>query len=140
MELPALKDPDVSPAKKVLENALGKSYTAYEELINIIESDPFSLTPNWNYYNDGKAWLCKVQYKKKTVFWLSIWDKHFNMGFYFSEKNCKGIFDLDIDENIKKDFKAHKPVGKLLPLVLSVTRKAQLKDALKIIEYKKNLK
>lgn len=140
METPALKDPAISPAKKIIEDALGKSSAAYEELMNILESETFELTPNWNYYNDGKAWLCKVQHKKKTVFWLSVWDKHFKLGFYFTERNCKGIFDLDIDEAIKKEFSQHQSVGKLFPLVLSITKKAQLKDALKIIEFKKNVK
>jgi hypothetical protein len=140
METPVLKDPAISPTVKTLETALGKSYPAFEELMNIIESGQLGLAPQWNYYNDGKAWLCKVQYKKKTVFWLSVWDKYFKMGFYFTEKNCKGIFELDIADSIKKEFKEHKPVGKLLPLVLSITKKAQLNDALKLAEYKKNLK
>jgi hypothetical protein len=140
MDAPLLNDPAISPTKKVLETVLGKSYPAYEELINTIETEKYALTPLWNYYNDGKAWLCKVQFKKKTVFWLSVWDKYFKMGFYFTEKNCKGIFEMDINENIKKEFKENKPIGKLFPLGLSIHKKAQLKDALKIIEYKKNLK
>ena len=140
METRTLTDPAVSPSRKVLEHALGKAYSAYEDLMNTITGNNYALTPLWHYYNDGKAWLCKVQYKKKTVFWLSVWNQYFKLGFYFTEKNGKGIFDLDIDEVIKKEFKEHKPVGKLLPLVLSITKKAQLKDALKIIEYKKNLK
>jgi hypothetical protein len=140
MEAPLLKDPAVSPTKKVLESVLGKSYSAYEELMNTIESDNYSLTPLWNYYNDGKAWLCKVQFKKKTVFWLSVWDKYFKMGFYFTEKNCEGIFEMDIDDSIKKEFKEHKPIGKLLPLGLRINKKTQLKDALKVVEYKKSLK
>ncbi|PKP08994.1 MAG: hypothetical protein CVU09_13085 [Bacteroidetes bacterium HGW-Bacteroidetes-4] len=36
----------------------------------------------WRYYNDGKAWLCKVSYKKKTVFWLSVWEAYFKVAFY----------------------------------------------------------
>jgi hypothetical protein len=85
METMVLKQPSISPTKKVLENALGKSYAAYEELVNTITGD--GLTSQWKYYNDGKAWLCKVQYKNKTVFWLSVWDRYFKMGFYFTEKN-----------------------------------------------------
>jgi hypothetical protein len=139
MDTPVLKDPSISPGKKILENALGKTYAAYEELMDIIEND-FELTPLWSYYNDGKAWLCKVQYKNKTVFWLSVWDKYFKMAFYFTKKNSKAIFELDIDESTKKNFKAHKSVGKLLPLVLVINKKSQLKNALKIIEYKKGLK
>ena len=135
-----LKEPGISPTKKVLENALGKTYDVYEELMDTISGKKHELIPQWHYYNDGKAWLCKVQYKKKTVFWLSVWDKYFKMAFYFTEKNSKGIFELDIDENIKKNFKEHKSVGKLLPLVLVINKKSQLKDAFKIIEYKKGLK
>lgn len=140
METRTLTDPAVSPSKKVLEHALGKAYPAYEELINMVTGNNYELTPLWHYYNDGKAWLCKVQFKKKTVFWLSVWDKYFKMAFYFTEKNSKGIFELSIDESIKKSFSEHKLTGKLLPLVLAITKKAQLKDALKIIEYKKSLK
>jgi hypothetical protein len=140
METPALKDPAISPAKKVLENALGKSYAAYEELMNITEGSAFELTPKWNYYNDGKAWFCKVQYKNKTVYWISVWDRYFKIAFYFTEKNAKGIHELNIDNKIKKDFAKHKPVGRLLPLVITVDKKQQLKDILKLIEYKMNLK
>ena len=107
--------------------------------MNTVEGERFRLTSTWNYYNDGKAWLCKVQFKKKTVFWLSIWDQYFKLAFYFTEKNGKGIFDLDIDEKIKKEFKEQPPVGKLLPLVLTINKKIQLKDVLKIVEYKKSL-
>jgi hypothetical protein len=89
METPALKDPAISPAKKILENALGKSYAAYEELMNITEGSAFELTPKWNYYNDGKAWFCKVQYKNKTVYWVSVWDRYFKIAFYFTEKTLK---------------------------------------------------
>jgi hypothetical protein len=94
--------------------------------------------PEWNYYKDGKAWLCKVLYKKKTVFWLSIWEKYFKLAFYFTEKTGKEINELDIDVSIKEDFKQAKPIGRLLPLVIEMRKKEQLKDVLKIIEYKKN--
>lgn len=140
METMVLKEPGISPTKKVLENALGKTYQVYEELMDTISGKAYGLIPQWHYYNDGKAWLCKVQYKKKTVFWLSVWDKYFKMGFYFTEKNSKGIFDLDIDENIKKEFQKNKPIGKLFPLTLSIDKKSQLKDAVKIVEYKNSLR
>jgi len=140
METMLLREASISPSEKVLESALGKSYSIYEELMETITNKNYELIPQWNYYNDGKAWLCKVQFKKKTIFWLSVWDKYFKMAFYFTEKNCKGINELNIESNIKKDFARYKPVGRLLPLVMIVNRKEQLKDALQIIEYKKKIK
>ena len=137
MESILLKDPDLLPDKKLLEKELGRGYEAYEELMNIISAPSFSLEPEWRYYNDGKAWLCKVVHKKKTVFWLSVWEGSiFKIAFYFTEKTAAGIDHLEIDETIKKNFKAHKPVGKLLPLVVEVRNKKQLPDLLKIITYK----
>jgi hypothetical protein len=139
METMLLKDPGVSPTKKVLETALGKSFTVYEDLMDTITGKNYGLLPSWNYYKDGKAWLCKAQHKKKTVFWLSVWDKYFKLSFYFTEKTSKGINALDIDSSIKNGFKTNKPVGRLVPLVINVNKKGQLKDVLKIIGYKIDL-
>jgi hypothetical protein len=140
MEGQVLKDPNTIPVKEVLENALGNSFIAYDELTNTIISNEFDLVPEWRFYKDGCTWLCKVQNKKKTVFWLSVWDKYFKTTFYFTEKNCGGIADLAIDEKIKDNFLKNKPIGKLLPLTMSIESQDQLPDLLKLIEYKKKLK
>ena len=140
MEGILLTDPNQPPDKKTLAKSLGSGYKAYEDLMNLITAPDYSLQPEWRYYNDGKAWLCKVVHKKKTVFWLSVWEGgFFKTAFYFTEKTAAGIDTLDIDETIKKNFWAHKPVGKLLPLVIEVSDKDQLEDLMKIIEYKKRL-
>jgi len=134
-----LRDPEINPTNEVLENALGKEiFQVYEELIKIITDG--ELKPEWNFYKDGKAWLCKVTYKKKTVFWLSIWEKHIKTGFYFTEKTRLGIFSLQINEKIIQNFEEAKTVGKLFPLVLDIDKKIQLEDLKELIEYKKSLK
>ncbi len=84
--------------------------------------------------------MCKVVYKKKTVFWLSIWDKFFKIAFYFTEKNCAGIAELNIDEKIKEEFSQRKVIGKLLPLAINMSRKEQIEDAITIVLFKKSLK
>jgi len=140
METQLLRDQDVYPSEAVLKIVLKDSFTVYMELMEIITGVDYGLIANWNYYKDGKAWLCKVCHKKKTIFWLSAWEGCFKTGFYFTEKNCSGIPGLNIDESIKKDFSNRQPVGKLLPLVVIVNREEQIRDLLKIIEYKKKLK
>ena len=135
-----LKDISILPSKKVLQHGLGETYPVYEEFIGIVTDKIFDLTIEWRYYNDGKAWLCKAQHRKKTVCWISVWDKCFRVSFYFTHRNSPGIADLDINEEIKRKFSSNKHIGKLLPLVIKVTQKKQLKDILKIIEYKKALK
>jgi hypothetical protein len=140
MEGPLLKEKDVLPTMEVLENVLGESYSAYIELMGIMTNPEFGLVTQWHYYSDGKAWLCKVSYKKKTVFWLSVWDKFFKVGFYFTEKNSSGVLKLDIEEKIKEDFVQRKSIGKLMPLSININSREQIADVLKIIGYKKSLK
>ena len=139
MDTILLRDKEQYPAGEILMNALADSYASFSELMAMIAGTEYRLAPEWNYYNDGKAWLCKVVYKKKTVFWLSVWDGYFQAAFYFTEKNCAGIAELDIDDRIKKEFTSCKPVGKLLPLVLKISQREQLADLLRVIQYKKSL-
>jgi hypothetical protein len=140
MELPFLKDQEVYPSDDVLKNVLGTSYPAYQELIARITDTEFELEPEWRYYKDGKAWLCKVCNIKKTIFWLSVWDKCFKVAFYFTEKTKPGILELNIKEEIKESFKKSKPIGKLIPLTVEIHDKEQITDVLTVAGFKKNLK
>ncbi len=135
-----LRDKEIYPDNKILELTLGDIYPVYNNFTNIITDDKYNLELQWNYYNDGKAWLCKVVYKKKTVFWLSIWAGYFKTSFFFTQKNDSGIKDLNIDESIKESYYSNKAIGKLKPLILDINTSGQLHDVLEIINYKKNLK
>ncbi len=140
MESYLLRDQQVFPTREVLEKILAESYPVYEEMMGIITDAKYGLVPEWNFYKDGKAWLCKVCNKKKTIFWLSVWDKFFKTTFYFSEKYFQGVSELDIDNNLKESFNRNKSFGKFHPLTIDFNKKEQIKDLLKIIEYKKSLK
>ncbi len=138
MEAIVLKDKNVLPTDQVLEAALETSYPAFKELSN--ELADMELQLQWNYYNDGKAWLCKILNKKKNLGWLSVWDGFFKTTFYFTEKHLERIAELDIAEDIKENFCRTKPIGKLMPMIFSIHRKEQLKDVLTVIRFKKSLK
>lgn len=139
-EINKLKDPDVLPTKDVLSENLGTAYNAYEKLINALAAEEFGIVPEWRYYNDGKSWLSKHEFKKKNIFWLSVWENHFKVSFYFTEKNCEGIDALPIDEKIKESLGNPQSIGKLIPLVIDVYYESQIDDLLEIIRYKKSLK
>ncbi len=140
METILLRDPNVLPDNEILRGLLGNSFKAFSSLMDTLSSPEWGIVANWNYYNDGKAWLCKMVHKKKTVFWLSVWDGCFKTSFYFTEKNCAGLFDLGIDQDIIEDFNKNKPIGKLLPLVFVIRSEEQLHNLIKVIGYKKSIK
>ena len=126
------------PKDNVLENVLGEKYKLFMEFSEEIKK--LSLVFEWNYYKDGKSWLCKILNKKKNICWLSVWNTGFKLTFYFTENNIEGVYNLDINNDIKKTATETKLVGKLKPVIIEVKNKLKMKDGLKIIEYKKKLK
>jgi len=136
MEIQLLKDPEIYPTKEVLEEVLGKKFPVFTEFIKTAESEELQLKSEWRFYKDGKAWLCKITFKKKTVVWLSVWSGCFKLGFYFTEKSGQGIPGLKIDDSIKEIFLNHKPIGKLKPIVIEVKTKSQLVGINTLVKYK----
>jgi hypothetical protein len=138
MEELLLTDPNICPENDVLENVLGKQYKHYQNFVEKL--NVYKLIIEWNYYKDGKSWLCKIINKKKTVCWLSIKNTGINLSFYFTEKNINGVKELEIDEKIKEIANKTKNVGKLLPIIVVLDNNAKINDAVKIVEYKMKLK
>lgn len=136
-----LSDKNIYPSDENLKNLLDcEIFTIYKEIYKIATKEDLNLTSEWRFYGDGNSWLCKFTYIKKTIFWLSVWEKFVKLSFYFTEKTKFGVLNLQIDDEIKKRFSQVKPTGKLIPLILDINKKEQLSNLQEIIEYKKSLK
>ena len=48
-----LRDQEIYPDEMVLKKVLGRSYSAFPELLKLYDDN--ELTHEWRYYNDGKA-------------------------------------------------------------------------------------
>jgi hypothetical protein len=137
METRLLREQEIFPSKEVLKNTLGKVYEVLEDLEVQLAQNEFALTWDWQYYKDSKGWLCKVCHKKKTIFWLSVWEGFFKTSFFFLERHLEGIAALKINEN---SFVIEKEWGKMIPLIFNICDKKQFPDLLKIIKFKKTSK
>jgi len=136
-----LRDPNTFPSDEVLQNALGDEvYQILSSFLETITNEEYGLIVEWRFYNDGKAWLGKVQHKKKTLLWLSIWEGFFKTSFYFTEKHLEDIAALDISDSIKDEFAQAKPAGRLIVIIIDVSNKEQLTDLLTVVRFKKSLK
>jgi hypothetical protein len=132
MEKMLLTDPEIFPSKEVLQAALGNVYNVFEEFETLLTNE-LNLTFDWRYYKDSKGWLCKVSHKKKTVFWLSIWEGFFKTSFFFLERHLEGIAALEIDN---ERFVLEKEWGKMIPLIFNIKDKKQLPDVVKMARFK----
>lgn len=134
-----LKDPEQTPSADLFKAIMSAQlYQTFEEQQAILAE--LGLATEWRFYKDGKAWLCKVTRKKKTIVWISLWEGLIKSGFYFTENTSPGLLELAIDENIKSTFLAQKPIGKLIPVILDIQEADQLADFKKIAAYKSSLK
>ncbi len=129
-----LKDPDIYPDESILKDVLGASFAAYQELLKLYEEN--EMLPEWRYYKDGKAWLCKVQKKKKTIIWMSAWKGYMQAAIYFPVRLLDEVLVLDISDAQKEKIKNTKNVGKSKPCIFEIRKKAILKDFNTVMQFK----
>lgn len=133
-----LRDESIFPDKSVLISVLRKSYVVYTDLLDLYDRN--DLDYEWRYYKDGKAWLCKVQKKKKTIVWMSVWKGFMKAGIYFPVRLLNEILDLDINEDLKEKFLKTKNVGKSKPCIFEIRDQDILVDFEKVMLLKINSK
>lgn len=142
------RDPNVAPTKQMIAEGLGKVNLIYLEFIETLKEHGISLM-DWRYYNDGKAWLSKGEYKWTTVrgtnkvkpiFWLSMWESFFKVSFFFSEKIRDQLLALPVSEDTKELIRKTPPHGKAmqyLSIVFNVADSGSIEDIYILSEFRK---
>jgi hypothetical protein len=129
-----LKDKDIFPDAGVIESVIGVSYPYYLALLDLFEEN--GMGHEWRYYHDGKAWLCKVQKKKKTIIWMSAWPGYMQATIYVPEARIPEIDDLDISARAKQRIAAAKRVGKSLPCIFEIRDAQAIRDLEEVMQRK----
>ena len=131
---PELRDPDVYPDDAVLEAILGRSFKAYTALRETAAGMGLSL--DWKFYNDGKAWLCRVSRKKKTAAWMSAWKGYFRATVYFSGKDLEGLEEFASGLGSMGNSLALQDVGTSKACVFEIRNQKPLGDLRRTMERK----
>ena len=129
-----LTDESVYPDEGVLKSVLGESYDAYCALLALY--DQHQLHCEWRYYKDGKAWLGKVQKKKRTIVWMSAWQGYMQATVYVPERLIEQVCALSISEDSKVKIVSTKNVGKSKPCIFEIRDKQILTDLDTIMQFK----
>jgi hypothetical protein len=129
-----LTDKSVYPDEAVLEGVLGAVYPSYRALLELFDQN--GMIHEWRYYMDGKAWLCKVQKKKKTIVWMSVWKGCIKAAIYIHEKHLVRLLEIPVNEAIKEQIRGARPVGKLHPCVFEIRNQNILEDLDKVMQFK----
>lgn len=133
-----LKDPSVYPSEEVLQDVLGASFSVYQEFLNLCQTHNLNL--EWRYYNDGKAWLAKITFKKKTMIWMSAWTGFLKATIYVQKKYCDQLYHLNLTEDRIQFIQNTKNVGKSKPCMFDLKSSEILKELETVLMYKMTLK
>lgn len=120
------------PTEEIIFSHLGRTSNHWKKLFDYIHDEYPDFIEEWRYYKDGKSWLFKIQRKKKTVCWISVFSKKFKMSFYFTDRAEETIMESSISDELKEQFKTAKYFNKIRPLTITFRN---LKD----VEYAKTL-
>lgn len=129
-----LTDESVYPDEHLLKAVLGKSYKAYQKLLKLYDDN--EMVYEWRYYKDGKAWLCKVQKKKRTIVWMSAWKGYMKAALYIPLRYIDDIYALDLSEETKEKIGDTKNVGKSKPCIFEIRNQKILSDFNKVMQFK----
>ena len=144
-----LRDPNIEPTSEIIAAGLGVAYEPYSVFISELRNYGITLM-DWRFYNDGKAWLSKGEYKwttlrgankVKPIFWLSIWEGFFRISFFFSTSVQAELQDLPVSQKTKELIKNAKPMGKtmrFIPVIMDIKTTQQLGDVYNIAQFRKN--
>lgn len=143
-----LRNPDTAPTAEIIADGLGAANNVYVEFIEKLKEHDVSLM-DWRFYNDGKAWLSKGEYKwttsrgthkVKPLFWLSIWAGFFKVSFFFSFKVQDKLLTLPISQEAKNTIKNADVKGKkmkFIPVIFDIDNNEQLDDLFVLMQFRK---
>ncbi len=114
------RDKNVKPTEQLIAESLGEGYAIYQRFIETLENEGISLM-DWRYYQDGKAWLSKGEYKwtttrgtnkVKPIFWLSMWEGFFKVSFTLARKSEHSYCLYQSVMTQKKGFIRRRPMAR----------------------------
>ena len=143
-----LRDSDTPPTDEILEQTLGGAYAAYVAFQKAVSD--LRIEQVWQWYTPHKAWFARGQYsrqtpkgagKEKTLYWLHVFDGHFNVAVWFKEKNRAEALKADVGAKTKRLITGAATMGKVptFPVVFDVHTTEPLTDIYKLIECKKRI-
>jgi Protein of unknown function (DUF3788) len=135
-----LTDKQIYPTDEYIFSIIGDMKIFWQSIMNHMTNNYKDSAGEWNFYNDGKRWLFKMIYKKKTIFWAGILTDTFRITFYLGNKAETIIENSDLPQNIKEEFRTAKRYGLIRPVTFIVKNKTDVDNVLKMIDIKSKIK
>jgi hypothetical protein len=135
-----LTDKDIIPTEELIFSLIGNNKVFWHRIMNYAAENFTGITGSWNYYNDGKKWLFKLVYKKKTMLWAGILNDTFRVTFWFGDKAEPLIADAVLPPSVKDEFRTAKKYGAVRPVSVVVREQADADIVLTLLSVKSRVR
>jgi hypothetical protein len=140
-EVLAFPDPSIRPDEGPLDSIMGPGKESWDHILKSLSENYKDISWSWNYYNDGHQWLFKLVQKKKTILWAAVLATgKFRMTSYFGDKAEAVIYESNLPEKLKEEFRNGQRYGKIRAITILVSSREDAENVLKVADLKIRLK
>jgi len=140
MEPIVLVDKTIKPTDEIVFSIIGEKSILWQEIMNYLYGHHTDITEEWNFYNDGKAWLFRTLKKKKTIFWIGVIKDTFRISFFLANKAEAFIEQSDLSDKLKNDFRNTKGLKTVRSISITVSDREDVINVIRLIDLKISLR
>jgi len=140
MEPIVLLDKMVRPTDEIVFSIIGDKSILWQEIRTYLCEHHTDITEEWNFYNDGKAWLFRTLKKKKTIFWIGVLKDTFRVSFWLGERAESMIELSELPDYLKEEYRNARryKIGRSLSITMS--NQEDVINVIRLIDIKIRLK
>ena len=131
-------DKSHKPTEQDLSEKLGSTNKYWEEIKKSLCEEYGDLVEEWKYYGQKYGWSLKLFYKKRNLFFFTVYGKYFRMGFTFGDKAVSAIEKSDLPKSIIEELRKTKKYVEGRGLRIEVKKRSDVKNIIKLVGFKIN--
>jgi len=126
----------IQPNEESIKEALGLKYKYWKEIRTSLDKEYEDLKEEWKYYGQKLGWTLKLFYKKRNLFFFSVYEDHFLIAFVFGDKAVEAISKSNVPAKLIDELVTSKKYTEGRGLRIEVRGKTDVKIILRLVEIK----
>ena len=127
---------ETTPSEEMVMEKLGVNYAHLENLRQFLDHEIGITTREWKFYGKKLGWTLKTFLKKRNLFFISIYDGYFRIGFVFGDKAVKRVLESDIDPSLKTELEEARKYAEGRGIAIRVDNAECLDDVKEMVRIK----
>ena len=132
----AFTDKNQTPTNADLEEAIGNTFTRWQEMVSYAMAASVDLFGEWAYSGAKFGWSFRIKDRKRVIVYLLPRKDFFKVAMVFGQKATDAILTSDIHESIKAELSAAKPYAEGRGIRIEVRDSLLFEDLKKLLAIK----